>query len=281
MDTYSYIICRITGDCKRVITTPYLRKHGYTKEQYQKQFPTAPLSCEERLDAYRDAARSARGREIRSLNMSQNNKSKTFQKKRIQGMNRHWESEDGIKRKEQHSERAKIQHQTTDLGDRCREYFNTTYIGSEDQLNRSKRMRENNPSHNPAIVKKQKEGYIISRQLGNVYKRKTYKDTHLTYQSTYEKDFLDFYFTHNYQINDIDNAPILNDELYPAHMYEPDYIYKEKYIIEIKSWYIANLQEKQKNFDVLIEKEQLVLRKGYLFVYLLDKDYTPFLQLEN
>lgn len=279
-DTYDYIVCRITGQKKKVISEPYLHKLGYTKDQYLKEFESAQFMCGATRDAYKKAAMSKEGRKMRSRTMSFLNQDDDFRQKRVSGILSFYQTEEGEQKKRATSARAKQQHKDG-LDDSIREYFRTDYIGSEDQKQRSKRMKENNPSHNPEIVKKQKEGYIRSIQEGNIFRRKKYKNTHLTYQSSYENHFLDFYFEQGYPVEDLDNAPVLNDHLYPGHMYEPDYLYQEKYIIEIKSWYIANLQENQKSFDVLKEKQKLSERQNYEFIYLLDKDYNPFLKIHK
>lgn len=44
-------------------------------------------------------------------------------------------------------------------------------------------------------------------------------------------------------------------------------------MIEIKSWYIENLQEKRYP-GILDIKKKLIESKGYKFLYIKDKDYT-------
>lgn len=283
-DTYKYVVCRINGDHKKKITRPYLKKLGYTKEQYLIEFPDAPLTCEATKDAYRQYALSDEGHEIRSETMIRLNRTDTeFQEKRLRGCLDFYQTEKGLIQKKAAARRATAQHRNGSLTDSVRNYFKTDYIGSENQKMRSRRMKENNPSLNPETVKKQKQSFMTNSKKGlhkNTYSRNVYESTSLTYQSSYEKHFLDYYVSANHSIEDIQNAPFLNDDEYPGHFYEPDYLYKDKYIIEIKSWYIANLQETQKSFDVLSEKKQLVERQGYQFIYLLDKNYIPFDQIK-
>jgi len=74
------------------------------------------------------------------------------------------------------------------------------------------------------------------------------------------------------------NAPTLNDEVYPRLFYVPDFLLDDEYIIEIKSWYI---EKKQLNINplVTIEKQDLVLRSGFKWLYIKDNDLTEFISI--
>lgn len=118
--------------------------------------------------------------------------------------------------------------------------------------------------------------YIENSNLGvhrrETIKKKKYKETDLYYQSSYELDFLELCDKHNI-LPRIKNAPCLSADYYPYNFYAPDYILDDTCIIEIKSWYIENLQEK-KCPGLLKLKEQLVVDKGYKFLYIKDRDYS-------
>ena len=132
----------------------------------------------------------------------------------------------------------------------------------------------------PEAREKSRQTYIKNSDLGlhnkeTKFKKKLYKETTLMYQSSYELDFLEL--CDNKGILDrIKNAPCFSDIDYPYNFYAPDYILDDIYVIEIKSWYIENLQEKRCP-GLLKKKEELVISKGYKFLYIKDKDYTSFL----
>ena len=65
----------------------------------------------------------------------------------------------------------------------------------------------------------------------------------------------------------------MRDSIYPRRYYLPDYILDNKYIVEIKSWYIE-AKQMAINPNVIIEKQELVERLGYKWLYILDKNYA-------
>jgi len=110
---------------------------------------------------------------------------------------------------------------------------------------------------------------ILSKQQKSAKKRKIYEQTNLFYQGTYEKDFLEKYIN----ILDINNGPtvkyIFNDE---EKIYFSDfYIESKNLIIEIKSDYIYKLQ-----LDKNLTKRNTCLKKGYNFIFIINKDYKEF-----
>lgn len=119
--------------------------------------------------------------------------------------------------------------------------------------------------------------YIKNSNLGlhnkeTKFSKTQYKDSGLMHQSSYELDFLELCDKRNI-LDRIKNAPCLSAKSYPYNFYLPDYILDDNYIIEIKSWYIENLQESRYP-GILKLKEQLVIDKGYKFLYIKDKDYS-------
>ena len=108
----------------------------------------------------------------------------------------------------------------------------------------------------------------------NCYKVKKYKDTKLTYQSSYEYDFLELCEKNNI----LDR--VKNGNIYNFLTEEFDYGFRtildysiDDLEIEIKSSYIL---EKQGGYDVINIKKTAVERAGKKFLLILDKDYSEF-----
>lgn len=103
------------------------------------------------------------------------------------------------------------------------------------------------------------------------YKIKTYKD--INYQGTYELDFLMFCDT-NGLIEKISKPPTIKYLFGSSYKrYHPDFYIKElNLIIEIKSDYYYNL-----HLEKNLCKEQYAKKKGYDFMFIINKDYGDFL----
>jgi len=280
--TYELVTCLVTGIQKKKLERGYLESIGHTRESYQNLFDGAPLMSQKSRDAYKKAANSKQGKVIRSQNMTRLNlEDNNFQNKRQAGVQKFWNSDKSHEIRNKLSKNAKKQHQNGQ-SKYVKNYFETRYKGSDDQKNRSKRMTENNPSQNPEILEKMIASRIENSKKGLTwretrFKKKRYRDTSLIYQSTYEYDFLEKCNDLGI-LNKIENGPCLTSEMYPYNYYEPDYLFDKSVCIEIKSWYIEELQER-KYPDIKHLKEQLVINSGYEFVYILDKDYDEFIDL--
>jgi len=263
--TYELIVCLIDGSKRKIIQERTLKKnYNITKKEYQEKFPNAPLMS--------SAAKDLRSNTMRNLNLN----NKDFQEKRIKASREFLESDRSAEYRKSQSDKAKEQHKSgLDL---CvKKYFKERYIGSNEQKKRSKRFKDNNPNYIEDCQLKKKETYIKNSELGlhnkeTRFKKKKYKDTNLIYQSSYELDFLEFCEKNNLLLR-IKNSPCFTSEDYPYNFYAPDYILDDEYIIEIKSWYIENLQEKRCP-GLLKIKERLIISKGYKFLYVRDKDYS-------
>lgn len=280
--TYEFITCLVTGNQKKKLEKGYLESIGHTRESYQKLFDKAPLMSQKSRDAYKKAANSKKGKAIRSQNMTRLNLTdESFQVNRQKSVQQFWDSDKSHEVRNILSENAKKQHQNGQ-SKYVKNYFETRYKGSDDQKNRSERMKENNPSQNPAILEKMIASRIENSKKGltwreSRFKKKRYKDTILIYQSTYEYDFLEKCDDLGI-LNKIENGPCLTSETYPYNYYEPDYLFDNNICIEIKSWYIEELQER-KYPNIKNLKKQLVIDSGYKFVYILDKDYKEFIDI--
>jgi hypothetical protein len=269
----------VSGEQRKIIHDRYLVKYGSSREDYQLRFPGAPLKSLSASQSYRNAALNDNG--MRSETMTKLNTSgpdSDFQKKRYAGHQSFLDSDDSKEYREYLSGKAKKQHADGGLDDSIRNYFETIYRGSDDQLQRRMRLLENNPSHNPEMVDKAKETYIRNHDAGlhdnpKGTKKKIYKDTTLTYQSSYEYHFLQ-YCENNAILHLVKNAKTMRDAYYPKKYYLPDFILANDYVVEIKSWYIEKLGYEKLGEDIIVQKKALVERQGLRWLYILDKDYA-------
>lgn len=107
--------------------------------------------------------------------------------------------------------------------------------------------------------------FVFNKQNKSSFNHLTYKD--LTYQGTYELDFLENYIN-KHIITKIDPIKYeLNDNI---HYYHPDFYLPEyNLIIEIKSSYTYNY-DLEKN----LKKKEYCLKNGYNFLFIIDKNYS-------
>ena len=96
----------------------------------------------------------------------------------------------------------------------------------------------------------------------------------MTYQGTYELDFLEKYYN---KITIEKIHPIqykLNENV---HYYHPDFYLPEyNLIVEIKSIYTYEYE-----IDKNLSKREYSLRSEYNFLFIIDKDYVKFEELIN
>jgi hypothetical protein len=142
----------------------------------------------------------------------------------------------------------------------------------------SERMIKNNPSKDKIIKQKSTDTYIERLKNGN-YTVKTYKykDTKLTYQSSYEYEFLELCEN----LNILDRINNGNVYIYIYNMQKHKMLTDfsiEDYEIEIKSSWIM---KKQGGIDKVIAKRDSVEKLGKKYIFILDKDYTNFIKLFN
>ena len=281
--SYELITCLVSGEQKRILQDRYLRKFGITKDEYYIKFPGAPVKSLAASESYRKSAISELGSSIRSKNLTKLNLTDSnFQVNRKAGIKEFLDSDESLEYRKSQSGNTKRQHKETNLEDKIREYFKSAFLGSEDQQNRKLRASINNPGSSQEVREKIKNTYLKNSELGlhnkeTKFKKKMYRNTGLIYQSSYEFDFLELCNELNV-LDRIKNSPCFSDKDYPYNFYAPDYILDDRYVIEIKSWYIENLQEKRCP-GLLKIKEELVIKKGYKFLYVKDKNYTSLLRL--
>lgn len=99
---------------------------------------------------------------------------------------------------------------------------------------------------------------------------KNYKDTDLTYQSTYEYHFLEFCEENNV-LHLVSRAPSFK-YLSKKSYHFPDYLFNSEYVIEIKSKWILDLQGGMK----IIQEKIKSVEPKYKYLLILDKDYYQF-----
>jgi uncharacterized C2H2 Zn-finger protein len=99
-----------------------------------------------------------------------------------------------------------------------------------------------------------------------------YKNTNLTYQGSYELDFLDNF----YDKIDIENGHSIKYKMNEKNkVYHSDfYIPSKNLIVEIKNSYLA---KKDKNEIEL--KKKVVIKEGYDYLIIINKDYNEFINL--
>lgn len=105
------------------------------------------------------------------------------------------------------------------------------------------------------------------------HKIRNFKKTDLYYQSMHEYRFLVFCEKNNI-LDYVKNSPTfkyLDISLGKWHL--PDFKFKEKYIIEIKSTYWL---ERQGGINRLNEKKMSVESEGYRYIFILDENYDMF-----
>lgn len=266
-----YIVCLINGEQKKKITSSYLKKLGWTKELYLTKFPNAPLTALNTRYRYKKYAESNEGRQIRSRNLTELNNDSTFQSARIDGMYRFMNSSEWDKERKRRQENAKKQHLNGQSAHIKKVYWESKYPGSEEQRRRSTHMRRKNPMFRDEVRNTVKTKNRENAKKGTLFKQEKYGDTHLYYQSSYEKLFLDHIFKKGITIDNIDNGPVFTEngrELF----YVSDFLLFNKYVVEIKSWYIERLQEQNKP-GITQKKKEVVIDAGYEWLYVKDEDY--------
>lgn len=108
---------------------------------------------------------------------------------------------------------------------------------------------------------------LFRRQQISALKIKKYIDTELTYQGTYELDFLEKF--HN-RIQIVKIHPIQYIFNGKIHYYHPDfYLPQYNLVVEIKSLYTYNF-----DLDKNLVKRDYVIDIGYNFMFIIDKDYS-------
>lgn len=146
-----------------------------------------------------------------------------------------------------------------------KKYGKKSYLSTEDcQIKSRKTCREKYgveyPSQNYEIHKKQ-------------FPKMKMHEIGIKYQGSYEKDFLDL--CQKLKLNVIRGKNIKFIYKNKEKIYFSDYYLKDfNLIVEVKSWYTFELH---KEFNLI--KKESVIKKGYNFLFIIDKKYDNFLSL--
>lgn len=147
---------------------------------------------------------------------------------------------------------------------RIKRYGTSSILGSENAKNKKNEtcLKRYGVIH----ALQNKELFEKSQITGK--KIKIHNLTNLKYQGTYEKDFLDFCFYKNINVEKIPTIKYFFKE--SERCYYPDfYLPVKNLIIEIKSKYYYEI-----NLEKNIEKKKACLEQGYNFIFIIDKDYS-------
>lgn len=107
---------------------------------------------------------------------------------------------------------------------------------------------------------------IFNKQQKSAFARHKYKESNLHYQGTYELDFLEKCSN----MLEIENGPTIKyDYDSKKRIYYPDfYLPKYNLIVEIKSSWTYNM-----HLDINLKKEKECIKKGFNFIFVIDKNY--------
>ena len=113
---------------------------------------------------------------------------------------------------------------------------------------------------------------IFKKQQKNSHMITAYDDI-LSYQGTYELDFIKTCKIYNINIINSSHRILYNTTDGKKHYYYPDFYIKElNLIIEIKSNYTY-----EKDLEVNILKQQATINNGFDYIFIIDKKYDEFL----
>jgi len=114
---------------------------------------------------------------------------------------------------------------------------------------------------------------FFEKQQKNCFLLKKHDKINLNYRGTYEKDFLDFCNDTNIKIQKGKRFEYFIDD--KKHYYFSDF-YHEKFnlIIEIKSGWTYN-----NNLEINLIKEKAAINNGYNYLFIIDKDYSEFMNI--
>lgn len=173
------------------------------------------------------------------------------------------------------NKKLKVTLNRSDVKDKRKETCNKRYgfdnpLQSEDIKQRSK----NTCLDKYGVTHHMQSDVIFNKALISGLRTKKYSNTELTYQGTYELDFLEKYYNvvKIEKINPIKYT--LNEN---THYYHPDFYLPEyNLIVEIKSSYTYNY-----DLDKNLSKKEQSIKSGYNFLFIIDKDYSEFEQYLN
>lgn len=153
--------------------------------------------------------------------------------------------------------------------DRKETYMKNWGVDNPSQSDEIKRRKEETCFKNFGVKSPlQNRNVFLKNKLSANQIHKYIKNENITYQGTYELDFLNKY----YDIIDINEPDFTIKYKFKnkAHNYHPDFYNKtNNLIIEIKSNYIFE-KEKERN----ITKKKYCILNGYKFIFIINKNYS-------
>lgn len=158
------------------------------------------------------------------------------------------------------------------LNDRKETYIKNYGCDNPSQSDKIKKKKEETCFKNFGVKSPLQNREIFKRNRLSANKKHRYsKDKKITYQGTYELNFLDcFYDIINIEEPNFTINYILDNK---NHKYHPDfYIKNHNLIIEIKSDYTYN-KEINKN----LAKQKACIKKGYYFLFVINKNYLKLI----
>ena len=122
-----------------------------------------------------------------------------------------------------------------------------------------------NPSESPILLEKQQKS---ARKIHQ------YNYTKLTYQGSYEKDFLDRYYS-NFNLEKGPTIKYSMDE--KIHTYHSDFFLPEyNLVVEIKNSYLYN-----RDYLEIKAKEEHIIKNGFNYILILEKNYEKLDNILN
>jgi hypothetical protein len=132
-----------------------------------------------------------------------------------------------------------------------------------------KKRRKESCLNNLGVENCMQSSIVMKKQQVSARTIKNFKN--LTYQGTYELDFLINFFD-KFIIENAKSVKYSYDG--KTKVYHPDfYLPKYNLIVEIKSDYIYN-----REVDVNLAKQEACLNQGYNFIFIINKNYGEFLK---
>jgi hypothetical protein len=152
-------------------------------------------------------------------------------------------------------------------------YGNENYINLEKiKISNYKKYGVDSFSKTESFKKMASDTVIKTNEENKFSLIKRYKNTELYYQGTYEYRFLE-YCEKNNIINFIKRSKsfyYLEGDTDIGLRHLPDFVFKNKFIIEVKSTYIL---EKQGGWNVISAKKRSVEKFDYVYVLILDNNF--------
>ena len=144
-------------------------------------------------------------------------------------------------------------------------------VSNVSKVNKIKSKKEETCLRNYGVLHPTQNLQIFDKARVSSLQIKKFRNTSITYQGSYELDFLEKYYN---KWSDIINAPSIKYKFnYRDRIYHPDfYIPSLNLIIECKNKYLL-----KRDRDLIEAKEKATIDNGFKYIMIIDKDYSEFL----